>query len=349
MANIFDAQISSSRLATRWNNNALDRQPYFFEGFFPVRKQIGLDLSYFKGKRMNIRPLDLSSFDAKVMPIARGNFDKVSTEMPFFKNSLNVNESERQELLKVMQTGNQAYIDVVLNKVYNDGERLLENARVIPEIMRAQLMTTGQIAFASNGQAVSYDFGVTNKGNASTVWTNASADPIADISAWQDVVEEETGVRPTGLAMNRVTLNELTKVTEIKNGLYVLANGTVTPTVEEVKRYILAQTGCTIYVYSKGYNDPATGNFTKFIGDGVVVLFPEDMNLGETVYGTTPEEADLLGGASKARVDIVDGGIAISEYVQEDPVMKSLKVSEVVLATLEATDYIYIADVNHTA
>lgn len=346
MATIFDAQISSKQLATRWNMHALDRQPYLFEGSFPVRKQLGLDLSYFKGKRMDIRPLDMSSFDAKVIPIARGNFDKVSTEMPFFKNSLNVNESERQELLKVIQTGNQAYIDLVLNKIYDDGERLLENARVIPEIMRTQLLTTGKIVFENNGQKVSYDFNVTNKGNASVVWSNSSADPVKDITNWQDAVENETGVRPYGLAMNSVTFGLLASIPAIKNSIYVLANGTVTPSKAEVKKYILEQTGCTIYVYSKGYTDPVSKTFTKFIGDGVVVLFPEDMNLGETVYGTTPEEADLLGGASKARVDIVDGGVAISEYVQEDPVMKSLKVSEVVLATLEAADYIYIADVD---
>jgi len=346
MATIFDA-IQGKTLAARWNMKANDRQPYFFEGLFPSEKQMGLSLDYIKGDIKAIRPLDLSSFDAKVMPIARNNFSKVTTEMPYFKNSLNVNESERQEILKVAQIGNPIYLDAVLNKVYNDGESLLEDARVVPEIMRAQAVTTGQIVFANNGQAVSYDFGVTNIGNANVAWTTvATADPVADISSWQDAVEAKTGVRPTGLVMNRVTLNYLAKVDAIKNAIYVLANGTVTPTVAQVQKYILEQTGCNIYVYSKGYTDPTTKTFTKFIGDGVVVLFPEDMNLGRTVYGTTPEEASLLGGATEARVDIVDTGVAITEYMQEDPVMQSLKVSEVVLATLEATDYIYIADVD---
>ena len=345
MANILNA-VSGKELATRWVNKVNDRTPYLLEALFPSRKQMGIELSMLTGKTPAIRPLDPSSFDAKVIPISRANFSKVTTEMPFFKNSLNVNEKDRQQLLMVLSTGNAGYIDTVMNKVYNDGERLLENARVVPEIMRSQILTTGQIAFEGNGQAYSYDYEVANKGNATVAWTSANADPISDITAWQDAIENSTGVRPTGILMNRNTFNMLAKVDAIKNAIYVLGEGRVTPSGDEVRKYILGATDCNIYVYAKGYTDPKTEQFTKFVGDGVVVLFPEGENLGETVYGTTPEEADLLGGATDADVQIVDTGVAITEYVQADPVMRSVKVSEVVLPTLEKADYIFIGDVD---
>ena len=189
MANILNA-VSGKELATRWVNKVNDRTPYLLEALFPSRKQMGIELSMLTGKTPAIRPLDPSSFDAKVIPISRANFSKVTTEMPFFKNSLNVNEKDRQQLLMVLATGNAGYIDTVMNKVYNDGERLLENARVVPEIMRSQILTTGQIAFEGNGQAYSYDYEVANKGNATTAWTSTSADPVADITAWQDLMDD---------------------------------------------------------------------------------------------------------------------------------------------------------------
>jgi hypothetical protein len=138
----------------------------------------------------------------------------------------------------------------------------------------------------------------------------------------------------------------LAKVDAIKNAVYVYAGGKVTPSADEVRKYIMGATDCNIYVYTKGYTDPKDKTFKKFVGDGVVVLFPENEDLGETVYGTTPEEADLIGGATDADVQIVDTGVAIAEYTQNDPVMRSIKVSEVVLATLDNGDYIYIADVD---
>lgn len=338
--------IEAKELATRWVENPDGREPFLLEALFTPRKQMGIKLAYLTGKTPEVKPLSPSSFDAKVIPISYPAFDKIETELPFFKNSLNLNENDVQELLMVLQTGNSAYIDVVYDRLYDRGKVLLENARIVPEIMRAQLLTTGKYVFSGNGQAYSYDFGVENKGSASTAWTSASADPIADITKWQDEVENKTGVRPTGLLMNRNTFNYLAKIDAIKDAIYVLGQGKVTPSSKDVTSYIFEQTSCTIYVYTKGYTDPSTGVRKPFIGDGVVTLFPEDMQLGETVYGTTPEEARLLGGYTDAKVEIVDTGVAITEYVEKDPVFDTVKVSEVVLATLEAADYIYIADVD---
>lgn len=347
MSTIYDV-VTPKLLSTKWEESKQDRVPYLFEAFFTERKQLGIDLSYLQGNSPKVRPLDLSAFDVKAIPLSREAFNKITTEMPFFKNFLDINEKMRQELLKVISTGNKQYIDVVLNQIYNDNKTLLDDARVTRELMRAQLMTTGAIAFSSNGQSISYDFGVP-AGNKITLTSTAkwdaptTADPVADIISWQDQIETATGVRPTNLVMNRTTLNLMKKCDAIKNAIYILANGKVTPNDKALKAHIMEETGCTIYVYDKGYNAQGSSSLTKFVANNLVCLFP-DGAMGEFVFGTTPEEADLMSG-SDAVVKIVDLGVAITGTKETDPVNVKTKVSMVALPTLEKPNQLIIATV----
>lgn len=344
MSTIYDV-IDAPSQATRWEEQKQALEPYMLEAFFPVENIIGTELSYLQGNTPVPRVLDLSAYDVKALPVERGTFEKITTELPFWKNKLDINEKMRQELLKVLATGNQRYIDVVLNKIFDDNATLLKGARATREMMRAQLMTTGAITFASNGQSISYDFGVTAKktiSDASKKWNTATADPINDIIEWQDEVEAKTGVRPTNLLMNRKTFNYLKKVDSIKNAIYVFANGTVNPNDSKLAEYILSETGCVVYVYDKGYFAQGSKEMTKFVPDNVVTLFP-DGELGKFVYGTTPEEADLMSGATDAVVSIVDGGVALTTSKEKDPVTVTTKVSMTAVPTLEVPKQLAIA------
>lgn len=75
-------------------------------------------------------------FDAGVVPRPRIGFDRLSAEMPFFKESTYIDEELRQQLNMVLETENTAYIDSVLNRVFNDEVRLIEAARARREMMR---------------------------------------------------------------------------------------------------------------------------------------------------------------------------------------------------------------------
>lgn len=346
MATIYDV-ITAPILAEKWTNNEKEREPFLGTAFFPERKQLGIELSYFQGHTPKVRPLDLSSFDSKVIPLSREAFAKITTEMPFFKNSMNINEKTRQQLNIVLSSGNSTYIDAIVNVIFNDEARLLANADVTREMLRMQLLTSGSIAFASNGQAISYDFGVPEENKVQTNWHDtATADPIADINEWLDTVEDNTGSRPRNILMNRNTLRLITRADSIKNMIYVFANGTVTPNTSTAQRLVEQETNTVIYVYDKGYTDESTETFTKFVADDVVVIFPDDV--GEGVFGTTPEESDLMTGTD-AVVSIVDGGVAITTTKETDSVNISTKVSMIYLPILKNPELLVIADVNYTA
>lgn len=347
MATIYDL-VNAKLTSERWTESELDREPFLFEAWFPAVKQIGPEISYLSGKKPSTRVLDLSAYDVPALPIAPEAFKKITTEAPFFKNKMAINEKLRQEILKVIATGNEVYIKALLGKVYDYNKKLLDDARVTREYMRAMLMATGLIAFESNGQAVAYDFGVPTSNKGTVTWSDAkTADPIADIQKYQDAVELEYGFRPTNIVMNRTTFNMLKSAESIRNSVVALTSvlgGTVTVNDTKIKQFILDETGCTLYIYDKGYYDKDTNKYVKFIPDNTVSLFIDEA-LGNTTFCTTPEEADLMSG-SDADVQIVDTGVAITTTKEKDPVRVDTKVSMTVLPTLEIPEGLVILTVN---
>lgn len=343
MPTIFDL-VSPKKIARRWEDNALERAPYLGEGFFATKKQLGVDLEWFQGKKPRVRMLSLSSFDSKTIPIGREGFKMLKSRMPFFKNSMVVDEAQRQQLNSVINGGNQLVIDAILNVIFDDSTNLLVNASATREMMRMQLITTGIIAFENNGQVIEFDFNVPTANKVSSNWSDtANADPINDIVTWQDQVEVATGIRPIQILMNRTTLSKIAKMDSVKNAMYVFANGTVNPNPQNARRYIEQETETRIFVYDKGYTDD-DDKFTKFVPDDVVCLFP-DGTIGDEVFGTTPEESDLMT-YSGAEVAITDTGVAITTSKEIDSVNVVTKVSMIYLPVLNEPDTLVIADVS---
>lgn len=334
-------------IATKWLEGEEDRVPFLLEAIFPDEKQQGIEVNWYKGQAPATRILDQSAFDVPTLPLKRGTLEKQGAEMLFFKNKLAINEKLRQELIMVYQTGNQAYIDAMNNRIFNDYAHLLEDARITREYMRAMLMTTGALNFSSNGQVASYDFGVPDGNKVTANWSDPeTSDPITDIQNWQDEMENKYGFRPTNLLMNRKSFSKMKASKAIRNSVLAITGvlgGTVSIGDARIKQYILDETECTLYIYDKGYTDKDTGTFTKFIPDDTFALFI-DGSLGKTVFGTTPEEADLMAGTD-AVVEIVDTGVAITTYKEADSVRKDMKVSMVTLPTLEVPEGLIIGTI----
>lgn len=346
MATIYDV-VNSKFTSVRWQEDDKDRTPFLLEAWFPTEKQLGTEITYFKGKKPNVRPLDLSAYDVPALPLEREAFEKVTTDIPFFKNKMAMNEKIRQELLKVLATNNQAYIDAVLNQVYNDNKTLLEDATLTREIMRAMLLTTGVVAMESNGQAIAYDYGVPAENKKTALWNDAeNSNPIEDIRGYMDEIENKTGVRPTSIIMNRTTYGKMVKSKALRNSVLALTSvlgGAVTISDSRVKQYFLDETGASLYIYDKGYFNKAQNKVVKFFADDVFVLLPNNA-VGKTVFGTTPEEADLMSGTD-ADCQIVDTAVAITSWKEKDPVRVDTKVSMSVVPTLEMPETIVIATI----
>lgn len=339
---IFDL-VTSQELAAYWEVLAQNEAPYMLEELFPNDKKRGLDLKWIKGSKGLPAVLKTSAFDVQAIARPRIGFEKVSAEMPFFKESKFIDEELRQELNMVLETGNQAYIDSVMNHVFDDDVELIRAARATRERMRAQLLTAGSIAMTANGQTFLYDYGLPSghKSEVSTSWSDTSSDPIEDMRAAAEKILDDTGEVVTRAIMNSKTLGYLRNNDKIKKSIYVLTGGVGSITNQKVMDLIADELDITIGVYDKKYKDEA-GKTQKFIPDDVVTLIP-DGALGTTWFGTTPEESDLMS-SGVANVSLVDTGVAVTTIKHADPVNVETKVSMICLPSFEMADAIYILD-----
>ena len=335
-------------IAAHWSEVHSNAIPYLGQGLFPSAKKAGLDLAWLKGSKGLPVSLMPSAFDTKATFRDRPGFSKTETEMPFFREGFLIKEKDRQDLLRVSEAKD-PYAQAIIARVFDDASNLIEGARVVPERMRMALLFAEdgnvRIVFKANGVAYEYNYDPdgTWKANNYTaltgdaLWTAAAtADPFRDIKAVKDGISDATGTTVTTMLMNSYTFNLLGAMATVK-ARFLTVNGMTLGylTDEDVVRVIKSTTGMDIAVYDKKYKDES-GQTHAFVPNGYVAFVPAG-TLGNTWYGTTPEEADLMG-SGKAEVSIIDTGVALTRVIKEHPVNVETFASEIVLPSYERMD-----------
>lgn len=340
---IFDL-MQSTELVAYWEELVQDEAPYPCEELFPDDKKRGISLKWIKGSKGLPIVLKTSAFDVHAIPRPRVGFDKLTAEMPYFKESTYIDEELRQELNMVLETGNQAYIDSVMNKIFDDETRLLRGARAARERMRMMALTTGVVSMTANGQNFSFDYQVPdgNKGNAAVAWSDRqNADPIEDVRAAKEAIKDATGAVMTRAMCDGATWRDIRNNESIKKAIFVLTNGAGAVSDKKLREYIMDELEIEVVVNDMRYIDE-TGNPAKFMPENTFVMFPGG-DLGKTWFGTTPAESDLMTG-SVANVSITDTGVAVTTVKHADPVNVETIVSMICLPSFEAADQVYIMD-----
>lgn len=343
MATIYDL-VTAADVVAYWTEKNQNAQPLLGATLFPVKKRLGTKLEWVKGANNQPVALRPSSFDAKAIRRDRKGIEKVSTEMPFFKESMYVDEKMRQDLNNMIANNNQAVADQILINIYDDESSLIDSSEIALERMRMELLTTGQIVISGNGQSYTYNYGLdtaTQKVTVNKAWSDPTADIIGDII---DIVEKAKarGITITRAVCNSTTAKCFRTNTAIKNAVYVFANGTVPVTTARAIEYIKNETGVTFYAYDNVYVDEA-GTTHKYVSDNTATFLP-DGDLGFTNLGTTPEESDLMNSVNTADVSIVNQGVAVTTSKIVDPVNVETKVSMIGLPSFEMADKIVILD-----
>lgn len=340
---IFDL-MTSQNLTAYWETLVQDEAPYPCEELFPDDKKQGLSLKWLKGARGLPIVLKTSAFDVHAIPRPRIGFEKLTAEMPFFKESTYIDEELRQELNIVLETGNQAYIDSVMNRVFDDETNLLRGARASRERMRMMALTTGVISMASNGQSFSYDYGIpsAHKSEVATSWSDhENSDPIEDIRVAKEKILDDTGAVITRAMCDGKTWRHIRNNKSIKESIFVLSGGVGNISDARLRQYIMDELEIEVVVNDKRYIDES-GNTVSFMPTDTFVMFP-DGDLGKTWFGTTPEESDLMSSAV-ANVSITDTGVAVTTIQKADPVNVETKVTMICLPSFEQADQVYILD-----
>ena len=342
MASLFDL-VTAKNVVEYFIETNVNQQPTLGETLFPYKREIGIKLDWIKGSFNQPVALRLSAYDAKAIRRDRQGISEYTTKMPFFKESMYIDEEMRQQLNTVIDANKPEIINAILTKIFDDQINLIKAAYVSLERMRMEVLTSGTIVLSSNGQSYSYDFGIPldQKSEVATSWSDPKADIIADINNIVETMKSK-GVIITKAVCNNSVIKYFAKNENIRNSIYVLAGGSIS-SVSSAKalEYVKQETGISFYSYDNVWVDENKVAH-KYIADDTVAFLP-DGALGATHMGVTPEESDLqtLG---TAKVSMIGNGIAVTTYGTEDPVNVEMKVSMVGMPSFERANEVYILD-----
>lgn len=330
--------------------------PFLGEQFFPNRKIMGLDLKWIKSHKGLGVALAPSNFDALATIRPRQGFSLVNNEMPLFRESMQVKERDMMEIARI-QSASDPYADAVLADIYDDTNTLLDGAEIAVERMRMQLLSAqgGKVQInigAKDNTIYAYDYDASGEWAAKNYmeittpadkWTAATAKPLTDLKNANKALAAK-GYTGRYALMTSTTFDYLVSVTQIANALITISGQPVSyiddETVAEVFR---RKTGLTPIIYDKQYIG-YDGQAANFYPDNYVTVIGAE-TLGDTVFGTTPEERTLLGDA-KADVAILDRGVAVAvQTTYGPPVATATTVSQVVLPSYEMMDAVYVIKV----
>lgn len=347
--------VSTKALAITHNEVASNKIAYLGEAFFPNKKKLGVDLKSirtYKGLPVSLNP---SAYDAVSAIRSREGFKLDEKEMAFFKESMLVKEKDKIDLMRVAEASDPFALEIY-EGIFNDFETLYESADVVAEQMRMQLLCSDNghpsISLVGDGATYAYNYDPNNEYSANNyealsgnnLWTaHSTATPIADIKRWKKALRKKYGVNAKYVLMNDATFENMVACDEVKN--YILAQSAILTVVADddiAKAVIEKNTGLTIISYEKMFKD-ASGNDASFYKEGFVALLPEG-TLGNTYYGSTPEEIEMINGGDIDTM-VVDNKVTVSVVHTVDPAQDKTVVSEVLLPSFERIFETYTAKV----
>lgn len=353
MADIFDL-VDAKAIGEYVETLAGSEDPFLGATIFPSKKIMGLDLRFVKGYKQNAVALRPSALGSRALVRDRIGGAVIQEELPFFREKMIIPEKLRQELARAKQDATDPYTASIIEQIFDDAKTLTDGANVQPERQRMQLLFTGKIAIQASDKdgkqpKFDYDYDVDGKwakNNVITLTGNAkwsdhdNSNPVLDIMELVDSASN-IGVKLTKAIISPKTSRDLIQNKNVK-ALFKLADGTQKVfSRADALREIATVTGVTIAVYNKSFTDE-NGKDKFYAPDNAIVFIP-DGTLGSTVYGTTPEEIDLMSGYGNASTSIVDTGVAVTTHkTYGPPVTIETIVSELVLPSFERMAEVFV-------
>ena len=353
MADIFDL-VEAKAIGEYVETLAGSQEPLLGATLFPSKKILGLDIKFIKGYKHNAVALRPSTLGSRAFVRDRIGGALIQEELPFFREKMVINERLRQELARAKADATDPYTSSILEQIFDDAKELSDGADVQAERERMQLLFNGKIEISSSdkdGKEVNFKYDYDVDGNWSKknitkftgtkAWSDhTNSNPLLDI---QEVVDkaDSLGIKLSRAIVSPATWRDIIQNENIK-AMFKNADGSQkvfgrAQAIQEIKNV----TGVSIAVYGKSFADE-NGKDKFYAEDRACVLMP-DGALGNTVYGTTPEEIDLMSGYGNASVRVVNTGVAITTAKQYGPpVTVETIVSELVLPSFERMAEVFV-------
>ncbi|MEH3135359.1 MAG: major capsid protein [Mycolicibacterium neoaurum] len=346
MAIVFDGPVSPEALTTFIRNVPIPASNAL-QALFPTR--------YFDSNRVDWaelvqtnRTAAYRSFDGNIHVSSRDAGSGKFVELIPFSDSLNQGEYERiaREIVRLGGTNRQAQV----NAAYNDAERLKGTMDNRIELAWGDVLTDGKLTINEGGFNGEADYGVPANqvtAPAGALWTDANqatAVPLTDLDAWQEVRIANGNARATRMLTSRVRVGVLRRNKQIIDAVYGSTAGRTSVTIGELNTLLASEDLPTILTYDSTLN--VEGTVTRVIPQDKVALLPEDIgSLGFMAFGLTATALELVG-SSKVDMSFGDaqGIVGVVEKVGP-PYREFTYVDAVGMPILSNAGLLTIADV----
>ncbi len=319
---------------------------------FPDKKVTGTKLEMAKGAKKKAVALRMSTFDAAAkMRALSADLNVKSTEIPFFKESMGIDETTRRDLQNAIGANNENFVNALLGQVFENYANLVDGANIVAKKMRASVIQNGLLNFTSKDGDIVVDYGVPSNHRETLLstdkWTDPSADIVGDIRKFQKAITDDQYAKPTILLLTEKTFDSTFLINTVITNHIKNSNINITLILSQTNYVQFAKEvlGLTVIFLEDTTYIPSEGAAAiPYYADSKITLM-SGATLGNTVYGTTPEEFDKQSGSSKLDTYIVGTGIAVTTMVKEEPVTVDTKVSVMPMVSFDRADEVFFATV----
>ena len=331
MANI--AELFSQRNVLDYVNNR-QAPALLGETLFPSRKVQGLEFDILKAGTRIPTIASVHAFDTEA-EIASRVTSRSAQELAFIKRKIQLKEKDLIALRNPRTAEEQAFLE---NEVYNDVFSMVSSVNARVEKMRMEVLANGTVTLDENGLDLVVDYGVPGEHKATVDFAASSTDVIGLLTTWAGTLDTTpTRILTSTKVRNAILQNAGIKAYFKDAGLLPTA-GTLNQLLQQFELPVIATYD------AKYYKENEKGVLVKerYFPENKLVMFGDE-NLGESIFGVTPEESRLL---SEGSNDYQVGNIFAMVYESNlDPVGTWTKAAGTALPSFPEADNVFQATV----
>ncbi|WP_338627616.1 major capsid protein [Clostridium baratii] len=310
---------------------------------FPPRKIQDIKFDMITGANGLPVAASIHAFDTETEIASREALQKGAADLALIKRKIAIGE---REIIAINNPRMDAELKALVTELYKDGDKMVSSVQTRIEAMRMELLSSGKIAIDENGVAVTLDYKVPNSNRKSFNWSDsATAKPLEDIQKLAEAVEVTSGTKPTRILTSTKILNKILACESVKKAIWgvnfdrVITKNDLNILLETMELPKIATYNAKYKVQGKN------GKYTtkRYFPENILSMFSENQ-LGETIYGLTAEEIELIGSKNMEVAKMV-GNIFVGVEKQGDPVKRFTKAVATALPTLENGNELGIATI----
>ncbi|XZM68764.1 major capsid protein (plasmid) [Clostridium perfringens] len=316
------------------NYYKVKKQPAMLgDTLFPARKIQDIKFDMITGANGLPVSASIHAFDTETELASREVLQKGAAELALIKRKIAIGE---REIIAINNPRMDSEQKALVMELFKDGDKMVNSVQTRIEAMRMELLSSGEININENNVAVKLDYKVPSSNKKKFNWSDPkTANPLEDIKTLAEAIEDASGTKPTRILTSSKVLNKILACESVKKAIFGV-NFDKIATRKDLNSLLESMELPQIATYNAKYKvQGSNGKYTtkRYFPENILSMFAENA-LGETIYGLTAEEIELLGSNKMEEAKMV-GNIFVGVEKEGDPVRRYTKAVATALPTLE--------------